>query len=700
MTLKQIFVRGSGSTPGLWVDDDIGIGTAPSYLIASLLAVPITPGEQATQVTGYWVAGDQGGGTFVKTLIADAPGPVDNGIVFFSADAAYYWVRRFSNTIDARWFGSKGDGVTNDRSALQGCLDFIAVAGGGTLLIPEGFTFRCTDYLRLYSSNTRITGKGTIWFDCAVFTQVPGESTALYQCGLAIFRHLGNITKRTIITAADGVTSVAATRTLTSASSDFIAGGCLVGDQIIIAAGNDAGYYEVVAPIALHTLTVDRDWPTGGLAGVSFSEAQDPDDLSVLCTGGFIDNVTLEDVTLRGNGHYQHLIWNGLPMPLSNIPLNQSAIQVLNVTNFRMRNLHVEGFYTDAIDMWGVIGWEIKDCDFVDLGFNAVGGIMSRGLCSDNDADGVGQFYEGCGLDNDIIGNTVHYMAMGGILSGGSAAWYINGRQFIVNNTLIRDPDAAEGGGRGIICEDTDATCAYSKSIVIDDNIIVGPFWSAIRTNLAALFDGAVCIHNNKTRLHASADLAFSYGIDVERVGGQSGRHVSIKHNVLVFPDGHYDLAIQSGVGGPDTIVEDNDIEAPLGFTCAPAADKIGQAIYYYNATESNSLCAKNKVNGAVVEKNGILVATAQSVYDSRGVEHHTITVAAAAIDEIIGEYGQRVMFRAGVQFDVNNTAYLLTHTGAPVTITLNQMVKYVCFGYQVVAGVKHSLFRCDGVPL
>lgn len=82
-----------------------------------------------------------------------------------------------------------------------------------------------------------------------------------------------------ILSGTDGVTSIPAMRTLTSAGSDFIASGVRKGDILHIEepdpvfpspdkTGDNNRYF--VTAVAQHALTVQKDWPVGGLSGLRF----------------------------------------------------------------------------------------------------------------------------------------------------------------------------------------------------------------------------------------------------------------------------------------------------------------------------------------------------------------------------------------------------------------------------------------------
>jgi hypothetical protein len=77
-----------------------------------------------------------------------------------------------------------------------------------------------------------------------------------------------------VATGLDGVTSVPATRTLTSASGTFTTAGSivLVGDVLEVhePSGLDNGFY-VITNVAATVLTIDRDWPAGSLSNNDFT---------------------------------------------------------------------------------------------------------------------------------------------------------------------------------------------------------------------------------------------------------------------------------------------------------------------------------------------------------------------------------------------------------------------------------------------
>ena len=76
---------------------------------------------------------------------------VNNGGTIFNG-----WVRQYEGAVNVKWFGAKGDGVTDNTSIIQEVID----AGYSNINIPDGiFGVASTIYL---ASNINIFGKGTL----------------------------------------------------------------------------------------------------------------------------------------------------------------------------------------------------------------------------------------------------------------------------------------------------------------------------------------------------------------------------------------------------------------------------------------------------------------------------------------------------------------------------------------------------------
>ena len=104
--------------------------------------------EQAF-VAGYYVAGDGGGGTFYWDASSTAADDAAITILPTAHSGAGRWIRIYSRDSNVRWFGAKGDGVTNNDTALT-----TAVAHGEPIYVPPS----TSNYITT-NTNPNLVGK-------------------------------------------------------------------------------------------------------------------------------------------------------------------------------------------------------------------------------------------------------------------------------------------------------------------------------------------------------------------------------------------------------------------------------------------------------------------------------------------------------------------------------------------------------------
>lgn len=113
--------------------------------------------ESTVEVLGYYTEGDGGGGEFFwdnNSVLVDNEGTV----IQVTGVTIGRWIRYFDQNINIKWFGSKGDNITDDANKIQKVLDYSNTIGGATIIIPKG-NYKLFTKLYIYS-NTSLVGLG------------------------------------------------------------------------------------------------------------------------------------------------------------------------------------------------------------------------------------------------------------------------------------------------------------------------------------------------------------------------------------------------------------------------------------------------------------------------------------------------------------------------------------------------------------
>lgn len=157
---------------------------------AAARAIPITGLVTArhVRIAGYGSADDGAGGLFTVTTVD--PGADNNGTILKLSGGNVWLLRSYSGAINPKWFGAKGDGVTDDITAMEAAVA-LAKPIGARILIPEG-TYRLTNHFPVRNEDVPPAalvdyngmtvegmGKGTI-----IKTDLPGGCDVLQLNGV------------------------------------------------------------------------------------------------------------------------------------------------------------------------------------------------------------------------------------------------------------------------------------------------------------------------------------------------------------------------------------------------------------------------------------------------------------------------------------------------------------------------------------
>jgi hypothetical protein len=125
----------------LYTVDNIGNAAAGVVTTVSIMdTLQLLNGSyngQKVILSGYYSANDGGGGEFYYDSASNAV--PDNGMVVTPPNGTGRWLRVADGYINPRWYGAKGDGITNDAAAFVSADTFCASFADPTTGIHEWF---------------------------------------------------------------------------------------------------------------------------------------------------------------------------------------------------------------------------------------------------------------------------------------------------------------------------------------------------------------------------------------------------------------------------------------------------------------------------------------------------------------------------------------------------------------------------------
>jgi hypothetical protein len=120
----------------------------PNYVLSTVAELKLAVGKEQGDkafVGGYYADGDGGGGDFYWDAVSVE---ADNGGTIFQVTGTTTgrWKRIYSGSVSVKWFGVKGDGVTDDTVAIQNALDnsTITYIPTGVYIISSTLNVNCS----------------------------------------------------------------------------------------------------------------------------------------------------------------------------------------------------------------------------------------------------------------------------------------------------------------------------------------------------------------------------------------------------------------------------------------------------------------------------------------------------------------------------------------------------------------------------
>lgn len=160
-------------------------------LVSPIISVATRTAMKALPVVGLIktvnLVGESGrDGTFALKAGTPPISDPQEGIYVVSNTSGYYWERVYSGKLNVKWFGAKGDGVTNDTVAVQAANDILSAPKGGKILFPDGIWL-----IDNVTINGPISWEGTNRYSCQIKATTPTGFVVKASYQWISIRHMG-----------------------------------------------------------------------------------------------------------------------------------------------------------------------------------------------------------------------------------------------------------------------------------------------------------------------------------------------------------------------------------------------------------------------------------------------------------------------------------------------------------------------------